>query len=647
MNRFFVFIAVIICVASALALTQSSAPVPIDWKGSVRIVENIHREGKHAEDNRVTVTDSSTLEINCSFDPSTKVDGVCSYNYTGITMSSKGRAESTVSASDATVHVKAGFSNGKVGIGIAGFEANWKLSTDLGGGTEKTTVGPFSYEAPASSPSGSWSNGQGRTISWSLTPIYAAKSPAGEGESEDKPEEVEAAFKADEYESWIPKAGDDEEQPGNTVMIHARVHKKDKPDEQSPKKARFRFELVSVSQEKGVCLNWPQPKDQKGGYDLKFDPAGNPDLEVAKDGLSATSKELSYSATAVVTSYDWGGWGTVMVTAYPENSGTLSAHLENDKSKHDLSIPKDENNNHIADSWEDANVEGIAQADADDDMLPAGDGHQGDGFPTYEEYRGFRAKGSHIQTNPFQKDLFVWDPTNLGLGYFNQSGITVHLVGAYEWDLQSSDTNPRVINFNRGNASIGAQHLLYLKNENMPGLYGLADGTGPGAPKTCKVVKIDVARCRNKNEQELKSTIAHELSHACNAWHHGQNNYEIAEWEELQPAGSWVGFRYKDGTKLVVAAQGGQESGAETCIMRYDGESLYENPNGPFRWKKPGGSVQRGDRYPPVELAGTMFCDKPDGTGVNAPGGYHGVSKAGNASKGDCKHQLCVNDMRH
>jgi hypothetical protein len=645
MNRFFLFVTVIIGVVSALALTQSNSQVPIGWKGSVRISESFHSEGKNS--NNIYVIDEKKTEINCTFDPSVNVDGTCSYTASGKTKSDKGWLESTTTASEARVHVNAGFFSGKVGIGIAGFEATWKLSTDLGGGTETVNVGPFSYEAPASAPSGSWSDGKGRTISWSLSPIYASKPPAPEGESEDKPEEVEAAFKAGEYESWVPKAGENEEDPGNILSIQARVYKKDKPDEQSPKKARFRFQLVGVSQEKGVCLNWPQPKDLKGGYDLKFDPASNPDLEVAKDGLSATSKELSYSATAVITSYDWGGWGTVMVTAYPENSGTLSAHREEDKSKYDLSIPKDENNNHIADSWEDANVAGSANADADDDMLPAGDGHQGDGFPTYEEYRGFRAKGVHIQTNPFQKDIFVWDPSNLGLGYFDQSGLTVHLVSAYEWDFQSGDTNPRVINFNRGNASMGAQHLLYLKNENMPGLYGLADGTGPGVPKTCKAVKIDVARCRATNEQELKCTIAHELSHASNAWHHGQTNYDIATWERLQPDGSWKSFHYTSGAKRSVAAQGGQESGAETCVMRYDGEGLYENPNGPLRWRKPDGTVQRGDVYPPAELAGTLYCDKPDGTGVNAPGGYHGVSKAGNASKGDCKHQICVNDMRH
>ena len=96
-----------------------------------------------------------------------------------------------------------------------------------------------------------------------------------------------------------------------------------------------------------------------------------------------------------------------------------------------------------------------------------------------------------------------------------------------------------------------------------------------------------------------------------------------------------------------VAAQGGQESGVEKCIMRYTGRHYFENAAGLFQWKKPDGAMQRGEKYGPPEDIGTYFCDKAQGDGINAPTGYHGVSKAGNAGKGDCKHQFCVNDMRH
>ncbi len=93
---------------------------------------------------------------------------------------------------------------------------------------------------------------------------------------------------------------------------------------------------------------------------------------------------------------------------------------------------------------------------------------------------------------------------------------------------------------------------------------------------------------------------------------------------------------------LWVAAQGGQESGVENCIMRYPGELLYESPGGEFGWKR-GGEVKRGTWYPPPEPPGHIFCDNRTGTGVNAanrPGG----PKAGDATEGDCLGQFCLKD---
>ena len=68
-----------------------------------------------------------------------------------------------------------------------------------------------------------------------------------------------------------------------------------------------------------------------------------------------------------------------------------------------------------------------------------------------------------------------------------------------------------------------------------------------------------------------------------------------------------------------MAVQGGQESGVEECIMRYHQESFYETSKGRVQWEDPDGSLQRGAKYPPMELAGTIFCDDDKGTGVNAP----------------------------
>jgi hypothetical protein len=460
-----------------------------------------------------------------------------------------------------------------------------------------------------------------------------------------------------EYASWVPEASrdmekpEDQEKPGNTIKVKARVHKKGDPKTPFYKKARFKFQLINVSKEQGVCLNWPRAYFATHDYDLKIEPKSNDLLKVAGDGQSAESAAGQNESSVTITSYDWGAHGKLKVTVVFDDGSGDTAHVLGDQSKQALTIPKDDNGNHIADFWEKHYIGGSSEAKADDDLVPIGNTDKGDGLSLYEEYRGFRVQRKHIRTSPIEKDLFVRDNNDLGLDYFAQSGLIVHLIEDYEYDLDgshsSSATNPWLINCNRSSATTcGQQHVLIMWNEAMPGLYGLADGTGPGTPKTTKAAKIDVASCLERSVQKLQATIAHELSHGCNVWHHGEDDYRVSEVEILKPNGTWA--KYTSDEPWIISVQGGQESGVEECIMRYDLASYYETPTGSCRWKKPpDGALQRGEPYAPPENPGTIFCNDPKGTGVNAPEGYRSVSKAGNASKGNCKSQFCVNDNKH
>lgn len=450
----------------------------------------------------------------------------------------------------------------------------------------------------------------------------------------------------DNYGSWLPEAGKDESTPGNKLVATVKLHKRGHPQKSAGKKAKFRITLNKVSNERGVCLNWPEKADAKTTPDLKIDPQENPNLEVADDGQSATSKQPGESVNVKIACYDWGAYGQLTATALFEDGSEITAHVEGGE-KYELTIPQDDDSNHIADWWDKRFAGNSKEATADADRVPAGDGDQGDGLSLYEEYRGFRVKGGqHLRTDPLLKDLFIFDADNLRLGYFAQSSLTTHLIEEEDFDLEEGATNHMVINSNRGFATLGPQHVLSLANIAMPGLLGLADGTGPGPPKTCRMVKVDVASCLSFNRQELDCTIAHELAHACNVLHHGESNYNIFRWRELKADGTWDDWvKYSDDSSCEVAAQGGQESGVEQCIMRYDGSNLYETATGPIQWKK-GSALQRGAEYPPMELAGTIFCTQVEGTGVNTPD-RPGGPKAGNASKGECRTQFCVNDTKH
>src|SRR5208337_4431079 len=264
----------------------------------------------------------------------------------------------------------------------------------------------------------------------------------------------------DNYNTWLPEAGKDESTPGNVIVATVKLHKRGDPNKSAGKKAKFRFALSDVSQERGVCLNWPPYAQSKTTPDLKIDRKANPTLDPAGDGQSATTLKSGESATVTITSYDWGAYGHLTATAILDNNeGEITAHVQGGE-KYDLTIPKDDNGNHIADFWEKTHAGG--NAEADDDEQPPGNGDHGDGLSLYEEYRGFHVQGGHIWTNPKLKDIFIYDSTGLGVGYFARSGLAIHLVNANEFAQEAGSPNPRVINPNRGYATRGPQHVLGL-----------------------------------------------------------------------------------------------------------------------------------------------------------------------------------------
>jgi len=146
------------------------------------------------------------------------------------------------------------------------------------------------------------------------------------------------------------------------------------------------------------------------------------------------------SATVVVTSDDYGSFGKIKSSA-PD--------CEDIPPNGPVSIPFDDNNNTIADYAKQDDYG--APANTDNDRLPKIDGHPGDGYTNYEEYRGFFIDGAHERTNIDYKDLMVNDWIGLGTGNYSSSGIIVHLI-------KDDEMEDRVVNFNSGHASTGPQH---------------------------------------------------------------------------------------------------------------------------------------------------------------------------------------------
>jgi len=501
-------------------------------------------------------------------------------------------------------------------------------------------------------------------VNWTLT-------PAGE-------EDVEAVIETPkDYENWQPAAEKTEDKAGPLpIIVSVRLHKKGEKDKPASQKARFRFELVDTTKEKGVCLNWPADKAQDT-YDLRIEQDKNKDLEVldGKEGQKAKTKKNASGAAVTISCFDWGAFARLKVTAILDGgSGSeVLAYLDSDKSKHDLEIPKDADDNYIADGWKKGGY-----AEDDEESSPEGDGNPGDGLTLYEEYRGFMENGTHIYGDPKKKDLFICNKigamAELGISIFeNISGLAVHSKlkpggrsGPGELDAS------RIINLNHTKmAHIVDQHGVFIDKGDAGLTSEATTASGfdddPGPPKKSEKVKIGLGLLdRGFAPYGRARTVAHELLHCCSVWHHGDKDLGtrkiqscigakyicITKFDERgEPIGGFLdnlvweptGQKYKPsdpalaaGSLVWVGSKQGEHSGDTDCVMRYTCARCYINRAGDYVL------------FPDKEEFGLSLCKNDQGTGVNEPG-RKPEPRYGNAAekKGNCEKQICVNDKYH
>ncbi len=168
---------------------------------------------------------------------------------------------------------------------------------------------------------------------------------------------------------------------------------------------------------------------------------------------------------------------------------------------------------------------------------------------------------------------------------------------------------------------------------------------------------------------EYARAVAHEMLHCCNVHHHGDANdigkvtvckvpslsntkiYTLEEdstykeaiyyWEDndQQLTALDEPINQKGKFRLIIAGQGGTESGVEDCIMRYDNANAYQYIDGKIY-------VIRKKKGYYGELSGIGLCSSKKGTGVNAST-HIPRPRYGDATAGNCRHQFCINDKYH
>ncbi|MCM2286122.1 MAG: hypothetical protein NDI81_15155 [Desulfobacula sp.] len=492
-----------------------------------------------------------------------------------------------------------------------------------------------------------------------------------------RPTDIDAVIvpKAD-YESWLPAASKSGSEPGNAIPFEVRLIDTKTGKEPKDKTAYFQCDLLEVSKETGSCMNSPSGETEP---DLKFLSTDNPDMEtVAPDGRTAKSKEKLKKCRLSISSFDGGAYGKLKITAHLNDGRTLLAHLEGKEG--DISLPYDEDGNHVADAWEEARGVKGKDPGSDDDEQPLGDRNKGDGLTLWEEYRGFLGDGSHFRTDPKKKDLFICDT----VGGRSKRGINrfaaLSKLDVHDKLTEAELDTTRVINRNHGEGPhVVDQHGLLLDSFSSAEDAGWAVG-GPGTPRVIERVLIHqnlsdtVTRklCDTSKTYEYYATsLAHELFHCCNVWHHGPGKDEIEYWKSRTVEGKKELFAYENQADIDMEGKGsrifafigenyarsyspedpvwntpfpvnigypqGEHSGNDDCLMRYDISTAIPD---------------RFSRYCLVwecqEPVGQGLCASPAGTGVNQMGRKPFSRYVDAASgRGNCTDQICVNDLYH
>ena len=487
-----------------------------------------------------------------------------------------------------------------------------------------------------------------------------------------------------EYDDWRPMGGNNEKDPGNSITIAAHLQKVGGGTPKLSKLSKLQFKLKHTSKEPGVCMNWPNDPIAPAPFDFKITSKGNPTLIVDTDEEGAADTaipENKFDGSVTVTSFDYGATAELEVTAFLTNGVQVQGTVKGTSAKNIFLPKRSKPTSYIALSY--LNHYGVKNLPDDDDSenYPVGNGFKGDGLTLYEEYRGFKSGNLWTDCDPTKKELFVVN--TIGGDPDTWNGITIYekasKIKVFRYTRKSQVDRGQVINFNHSaRPHVVDQHALFIIDG--PLKQGYAHVVEVGPPRLALHVEIppDYMRFQTVNGITLPYfalSLAHEMLHGSSVNHHGNIDtykcfqgamtptphwqlYNVEQRTDPATGGSQfvmttlvsdnVTLKKEDGTLipptdngnmvLWEGVPGGQHSGNNECLMKYDCAKCYKSGN-------------EADVYYwiPDEHAGVIVCDSADGTGVNDPNRTlpigHPQPRYGQAGLGDCAHQICINDL--
>jgi hypothetical protein len=491
-----------------------------------------------------------------------------------------------------------------------------------------------------------------------------------------------------DYVRWMPLGNKDEKTAGDGIPIKVVLQKIGGGTPQF-KAARITYNLWKTSREKGICMNWPPNPEPTPPFDLQFEQRENPNLlVVGTDGQSAVnSAPNGYTDTVTVSSFDFGAHGEFAAMAELENGQTVHGVVKFTTNQQQLKLPFRDEPSIIATQF--FSIHGLTGVGDNDDAErdPVGDGFTGDGLTLYEEYRGFMVGDNWTPGDPKKKDVFVVNELRglpaTGIGIHLFAGVTKFKVHHLLWDNQV-DANGQINYLRTTGPQIVEQHAIRIQAGDLVLLgNNAARVTGKvGTPGTAKTVSIQPDLGRSSTLMYMASTLAHEMLHACNVFHHGECDADV--WWSYNPGSNQIyesdvaydattgspvsaGNRVPitvtteagvvvdpalffrsgiTGGPIVLALAHGQHSGDDACIMRYDNANAYKSRADVF-----------GRYLSGRETTGFALCTSPAGTGVNDANRttpqprYFTAATSQNGGpgvllpRGNCVHQLRINDL--
>lgn len=370
------------------------------------------------------------------------------------------------------------------------------------------------------------------------------------------------------------------------------------------KKCKLHVSLNKVSEHAGVTTNWPvKAKNPRKTLRIPFEPGDvpkvNDDWVVAADGQSADSKNEVSSAILQVASLETAAAGELSARC---DEPQLDAVFE-PTGKKVLVLPRDDNQNHVGDQYEeDTGAVGRAlRSDFDEDENPKPKQRRnGDGYTLFEEYRGFVVRtSSSDQTRRFvrsdwnTKTGFVFDDDKLFEKYlqpFNPMQFEWFVVDPELASLPGDENDPeyRWVNTNSPDGreyTYAKQYAIIYKLDNSLEMNAKAVGRSGANPRevtflhpmrTFTTVLVNEsraqaaftaaslpARCVGQlatiQRNDTAGSVIHETGHCLGVTHHMFHHYDNAK-PERNPDGSikWV----EDNIDL--------RWGVAECTMRYN-----------------------------------------------------------------------------